>query len=60
MRRKQIFEGLLALAMMAVLVLLFLGASELLNENPRGLIECGSAFVLAIPVIILTNRREKA
>ena len=46
--------------MMAVLVLLFLGASELLNENPRGLIECGSAFVLAIPVIILTNRREKA
>lgn len=60
MRKKQIFDGMLALAMMVAFVLTFFGAAELLNENPRGVIEVGCAFVIAIPVIILTNREEKA
>lgn len=58
MRKKQIFEGMIALATMVVFVLMFFGASNLLNGNLRGAVECGLAIVIAIPTIILANREE--
>ena len=60
MRRKQLFEGLIALFSAVVFVLIFFGAGNLLNDNPVGYIEVGLAFVIAVPVVILANREEKA
>ena len=58
--KKQIYEMTIALASLIVFALIFFGAANLLNDNPRGVIEVGIAFVIAVPVVILANREEKA
>lgn len=58
MRKKQLVEGMIALAALVVFALLFFGAANLLNENFLGAVECGVALVLAVPVVILANREE--
>lgn len=60
MRKKQLFEGVLALCTMVFFTLVFFGAGNLLNDNPVGYIEVGLALVIAVPVVILANREEKA
>ncbi|MBQ1789146.1 MAG: hypothetical protein II008_03130 [Oscillospiraceae bacterium] len=59
-RKKELFDGLLALVAMIAFAVCFLGASMLVNENPKGWALCAVALVLAVPVVILTNREEKA
>lgn len=60
MRKKQLFDGLIALAALAAFVVCFLGASMLTADDNRGWIMCGVALGIAIPVVILANREEKA
>ena len=59
MRKKQLVEGMIALAAIVVFVLVFFGAANLLNKNLLGIVECGIAFVLAVPVVILANREDR-
>ena len=58
--KKQLREMVIALSALFAFALLFLGAANLLNENPVGIIECGLALLISVPVVILSNREEKA
>lgn len=59
-RKKELFDGLLALVAMIAFAACFMGAAMLMNENKQGWILCGIALALAVPVVIFTNREEKA
>lgn len=59
-RKKELFEGMLALVAMIAFAACFMGAAMLENDNKQGWILCGAALVLAVPVVILANRKEKA
>lgn len=58
--KKQLREMVIALSALFAFALVFLGAANLLNENPVGIIECGFALLISVPVVILSNREEKA
>lgn len=58
-RKKELFDGLLALVAMIAIAFCFLGAAMLETDNPKGWAMFGVALVLAVPVVILTNREEK-
>lgn len=60
MRNRQLIEGVLALVAMIAFAVFFLGAAMLETDNPKGWALLGVALVLAVPVVILTNREEKA
>ena len=60
MRKKQLIEGALALVAMIAIAFCFLGAAMLETDNPKGWAMFAVALVLAVPVVILTNREEKA
>ena len=56
---KKLYDMTIALSSLIAFALVFFGASNLLNDNPRGFIEVGLAFVIAVPVVILANREER-
>lgn len=60
MRKRQLIEGALALVAMIAFAVCFLGAAMLETDNLKGWALCGVALLLAVPVVILTNREEKA
>ena len=60
MRKRQLIEGALALAAMIAFAVCFLGTAMLETDNGTGWILCGVALLLAVPVVILSNREEKA
>ena len=60
MRKRQLIEGALALFAMIAFAVCFLGAAMLETDNPNGWALLGVALLLAVPVVILTNREEKA
>lgn len=57
---KQLFDGAMALLLQVAFGLYFIGACVLLNDNAKGWIFEGVALLIAVPVVILTNREEKA
>lgn len=57
MRTKQVVA--LTFLLQVAFGLFFFGACVLLNDNAKGWIFEGVAFLIAIPVVILLNRREK-
>lgn len=57
MRTKQVVA--LAFLLQVAFWLYFIGACVLLNDNAKGWIFEGVALLIAIPVVILLNRREK-
>lgn len=56
---KRVFDGAMALLLQVAFGLYFIGACVLLNDNAKGWIFEGVALLIAIPVVILLNRREK-
>lgn len=60
MRKRQMVEGVLALMALVAFAVCFIGASMLMNENKTGWILCGLALAITVPVVILTNKGEKA
>lgn len=60
MRKRQLFEGALALVAMIAFAVCFLGAAMLETDNLKGWVLFGVALLLAVPVVVLTNREEKA
>lgn len=60
MKKKQLIEGALALVAMIAFAVCFLGAAMLETDNLKGWAMLGVALLLAVPVVILTNREEKA
>lgn len=59
MRKKQLFDGAMALLLQVAFGLCLAGACLLLNDNTKGWIFEGIALLMAIPVVILMNREEK-
>ncbi len=59
MRKRQLIDGALALVAMIAFAVCFLGAAMLETDNPKGWALCAVALLLAVPVVILTNREEK-
>lgn len=57
--RKQLFNGALMLVLQVAFGLCLAGACLLLNDNTKGWLFEGIALLMAIPVVILLNRREK-
>lgn len=60
MRKKQLIEGALALVAMIAFAVCFLGAAMLETDNIKGWALLGVALLLAVPVVVLSNREEKA
>lgn len=60
MRKRQLIEGALALVAMIAFAVCFLGAAMLETDNLKGWALLGVALLLAVPVVILSNREEKA
>lgn len=56
MRKKQLIEGALALVAMIAFAVCFLGAAMLETDNLKGWALLGVALLLAVPVVILSNR----
>lgn len=59
-RKRQLFDGLVALAAGAAFFLCLFGSAALLNDNTKGWILVGAALLIAVPVVIFANREEKA
>ena len=59
MRKEQLITGALALLAQIAFGLCLAGACVLLNDNAKGWIFEGIALAIAVPVVILLNRREK-
>lgn len=59
MRKRQLIEGALALVAMIAVAFCFLGAAMLETDNPKGWAFEAVALIIAVPVVILLNRREK-
>ena len=57
--RRQLFNGAMMLVLQIAFGLCLAGACLLLNDNTKGWIFEGIALLMAIPVVILLNRREK-
>ena len=60
MRKKELFDGALALMVQIAFGLCLAGACMLLNDNARGWIFEGIALLIAVPAVIFMNREEKA
>lgn len=60
MRKRELFDGALALLVQIAFGLCLAGACLLLNDNTKGWIFEAIALVIAVPVVILMNREEKA
>lgn len=60
MRKKELFDGALALLVQIAFGLCLAGTCMLLNDNARGWIFEAAAFVIAVPAVIFANREEKA
>lgn len=60
MRKKELFDGALALLVQIAFGLCLAGACMLLNDNARGWIMEGVALLIAVPAVIFMNREEKA
>lgn len=59
-RKKELFDGLLALAAFAAFWLCLFGSAAVLNGSTKGWILLASALAIAVPVVIFANREEKA